>query len=96
MADHGSPFESDLLPAERLRVVRANVDILPGMFRHKDGSHGIRAGALQALLAQGVSMIMNGLGDYVPQVGRLSDAIERRLGHRAWVNAYLTSVAAAR
>lgn len=83
-------IESDLLPAERLRVVRANVDILPGMFRHKDGSHGVRAGALQGLLAQGVSMIMNGLGDYVPQVGRLSDAIERRLGHRAWVNAYLS------
>ena len=83
-------IESDLLPSERLRVVRANVDILPGMFRHKDGSHGLRAGALQGLLAQGVSMIMNGLGDYVPQVGQLSDAIERRLGHRAWVNAYLS------
>lgn len=83
-------IESDLLPAERLRVVRANVDILPGMFRHKDGSHGVRAGALQGLLAQGVSMIMNGVGDYVPQIGRLSDAIERRLGHRAWVNAYLS------
>lgn len=80
-------IESDLLPAERLRVVRANVDILPSMFRHK-GS--LRAGALQGLLAQGVSMIMNGVGDYVPQIGRLSDAIERRLGHRAWVNAYLS------
>ena len=50
------------------------------MFRHKDGSHGIRAGALQALLAQGVSMIMNGLGDHAPKSGG-SDAIERRLGH---------------
>jgi ribosomal protein L16 Arg81 hydroxylase len=83
-------IESDMLPAERLRVVRANVDILPSMFRHKDGARGLRAGALQALLSQGVSMIMNGVGDYVPQIGRLSDAIERRLGHRAWVNAYLS------
>ena len=83
-------IESDILPAERFRVVRANVDILPGMFRHKDGARGLRAGALQGLLAQGVSMIMNGVGDYVPQIGRLSDAIERRLGHRTWVNAYLS------
>ena len=83
-------IESDLLPAERFRVVRANVDILPGMFRHKDGARSLRAGALQALLAQGVSIIMNGVGDYVPQIGRLSDAIERRLGHRTWVNAYLS------
>jgi ribosomal protein L16 Arg81 hydroxylase len=82
--------ESDLLPPERFRVVRANVDILPGMFRHKEGARTLRAGALQALLAQGVSMIMNGVGDYVPQIGRLSDAIERRLGHRTWVNAYLS------
>src|SRR5579863_4259962 len=73
-------IESDMLSAERFRVIRANVDILPGMFRHKDGARSLRAGALQALLQQGVSMILNGVGDYVPQIGRLADAIERRLG----------------
>ena len=83
-------IESDVLPAERFRVVRANVDILPSMFRHKDGARSLRAGALQGLLGQGVSMIMNGVGDYVQQIGWLSDSIERRLGHRAWVNAYLS------
>jgi ribosomal protein L16 Arg81 hydroxylase len=83
-------IQSDLLPPERFRVVRANVDMLPTMFRNADATRSLRAGALQNLLSQGVSMIVNGIGDYVPQIGRLSDAIERRLGHQAWVNAYFS------
>lgn len=83
-------IESDVLPPDRFRVVRANVDLLPPMFRHKDGAQGLRAGALQALLPQGASLLINGVSDLVPRIGRLSDAVERRLGHRAWVNAYLS------
>ena len=83
-------IQADVLPADRLRVMRANIDLPTAMFRHKDGAQQLRAGALQALLPQGVSLVINGVSDIVPQLARLSDAIERRLGHRTWVNAYLS------
>ena len=83
-------IQADALPADRLRVMRANIDLPAAMFRHKDGAQQLRAGALQALLPQGVSLVINGVSDIVPPVARLSDAIERRLGHRTWVNAYLS------
>lgn len=83
-------IESDLLPSDRLRVLRANTEILPALFRHSDGARHLRPGALQALLRQGVSLVINGVGDLVPRIGHLTDAIERRLGHRAWANAYLS------
>jgi ribosomal protein L16 Arg81 hydroxylase len=83
-------IQTDVLPPGRIRVMRANIDVPAPMFRHKDGVQQLRAGALQALLPQGVSVVINGVSDLVPQIARLSDAIERRLGHRAWVNAYLS------
>ena len=83
-------IESDLLPPDRLRVLRANTEILPSLFRHSDGERQLRPGALQSLLRQGVSLVINGVADLVPQIGRLTDAIERRLGHRTWANAYLS------
>ena len=83
-------LQSDVLPPERFRVVRSNVDLLPSMYRHRNGAQPLRAGALQALLPQGVSVVINGISDLVPEIGRLTDAIERRLGHRSWANAYLS------
>jgi ribosomal protein L16 Arg81 hydroxylase len=81
---------SDVLPTERVRVLRANIDLLPAMFRDPDRTQRLSARRLQALLRQGASLIINDLGDLVPQIGRLSDAIERRLGQRVWINAYLS------
>jgi len=83
-------IQSNTLPPDRFRVIRANTDILPSMFRYREGAQGLRVRALQALLPQGVSLIINGIGDLVPEIGRLADAIERRLTHRTWVNAYLS------
>ena len=83
-------IESDLLPPDRLRVLRANTEILPSLFRHSDGARQLRPGALQALLRQGVSLVINGVADLVPQIGHLTDAIERRLGSHSWANAYLS------
>jgi len=83
-------IQADVLPPDRFRVARSNVDLLPTMYRYKDGAQQLRAGALQALLPQGVSLVINGVSDLVPEIGRLTDAIERRLGHRSWVNAYLS------
>ena len=83
-------IQSDVLPPERFRVVRSNVDLLPSMYRHKDGAQQLRTGALQALLRQGVSLVINGISDLVLELSTLTDAIERRLGHRSWANAYLS------
>ena len=83
-------IQSDLLPADRFRVIRANVDLLPAMYRDGSATPRLRPQALQALLSQGASVVINGVGDLVPQIGRLSDAVERRLGCRVWVNAYLS------
>jgi ribosomal protein L16 Arg81 hydroxylase len=83
-------IELDLLPPDRLRVLRANTEILPSLFRHSDGERQLRPGALQSLLRQGVSLVINGVADLVPQIGRLTDAIERRLGYHSWANAYLS------
>lgn len=83
-------IESDLLPPDRLRVLRANTEILPSLFRDSDGARQLRPGALQALLRQGVSLVINGVADLVPQIGQLTDAIERRLGSHSWANAYLS------
>src|SRR5271166_7118292 len=83
-------IDSDILPPDRLRVVRANVDIAPIMFRRQSGSQRLRAGALHALLPQGTSLLINSVDDLVPQIGRLADSLERRLAHRVGINSYLS------
>src|SRR5438445_10327044 len=80
---------ADILPTDRLRIVRASMDLPPLMY-HRSGSHELRAGTLQTLLAQGVSIVINFVDDLVPQIGILADAVERRLGHQVGVNAYLS------
>jgi ribosomal protein L16 Arg81 hydroxylase len=81
---------TDAIPADRLRIVRASVDVPPLMYRRQSGSQELRTGALQALLAQGVSIVINSVDDLVPQIGFLADALERRLAHRVGINAYLS------
>ena len=83
-------IECDVLPPDRLRVIRANIDVATLMYRRRDEHKHLRAGALQQLLAQGASVIINDVSDLVPAIGGLSDNIERRLGHRVGVNAYLS------
>ncbi|HVM77648.1 MAG TPA: cupin domain-containing protein [Stellaceae bacterium] len=83
-------IECDVLPPDRMRVIRANIDVATLMYRRRDEHRHLRAGALQQLLAQGASVIINDVSDLVPEIGRLSDNIERRLAHRVGVNAYLS------
>lgn len=80
---------SDMIPAHRLRIVRASVDVPPRMYR-RSGSQELRPGALQALLAQGVSIVIDHVDNLVPQIGLLADALERRLAHVVGINAYLS------
>jgi ribosomal protein L16 Arg81 hydroxylase len=82
--------EWDVLPADRLNVMRASIELAPLMFRRQDGSQRLDAGRLQALLSQGVSLVINNIDDLVSVLGRLGDAIERRLAHFIAMNAYLS------
>src|SRR6476659_7778728 len=83
-------IECDVLPVDRLCVMRASVELSPLMFRRQDGSQRLRAGQLQALLFQGTSLVINDIDALVPEIRQLADAIERRLAHYVGVNAYLS------
>lgn len=79
---------SDVLPARRLQVLRDGEVVDPRRFRGEDGR--LHARALEALVKEGVSFILTGIAEDVPAIARLSEAVERRLGHDVWVNAYVT------
>ena len=83
-------IQSDVLPADRLRVVRANLDVPPAMFRSGGAGKRLRPSALSSILAQGASLVINRIDELVPPIGQLSDAIERRLSSTVSVNAYLS------
>ncbi len=81
-------LSSDLVPATRLYVLR-NGDVVPtSHYRTEDGR--LRREGLAALAKEGVSFVVNGIDDDVPAIARLCDAMERRLGHTVWANAYVT------
>ena len=79
---------SDFLPAKRLEALRNGEVVAPHLYRTEDGR--LRLGALDTLIAEGVSFIVNGIDDDVPAIARLSDSLERKLGHSVWVNSYIT------
>ncbi|MBK6460141.1 MAG: hypothetical protein IPF92_03920 [Myxococcales bacterium] len=79
---------SDALGEGALEVLRAGDVVPPGQFRASDGR--LRKDALDALIAEGVSLLLHRIDDEVPAIARVSDAIERRLGHTVWANAYIT------
>jgi ribosomal protein L16 Arg81 hydroxylase len=58
---------------------------------YRSGPEGrLRPDALQQLAAQGVSIVLNGIHKYAPTITTLANAIERRVGHRVFVNCYMT------
>jgi ribosomal protein L16 Arg81 hydroxylase len=83
-------LESDALPASNLKLVRANRVIPPLMYRSADHANRIDLRALDSMLPQGVSIVIDGLEEFVPRLARLSDSIERRIGHRVWINCYIS------
>ena len=82
-------LESDALPPNRLKMVRANTLIPPAMYRRGDASNPIDPRALHSMLPQGVSIVIDGIEELVPQLARFSDSLERRLAHTVWINAYV-------
>ena len=79
---------SDVLPPERLFVMRNGVLVEPRQMRTDDGR--LRHEAIESLTTEGVSFVINGIDDEVPAIAQLCDSLERRIGHSTWVNAYAT------
>jgi ribosomal protein L16 Arg81 hydroxylase len=83
-------IESDTLPQDRVKIARANNAIAPALYRQPEPRNRLRLGKLQGLLHQGASVVLNGIDDFVPAIGRLTSAIERELACLVWCNAYLS------
>lgn len=79
---------SNVLPPERLLIMRNGVLVEPHQIRTDDGL--LRHEAIESLMAEGVSFVVNGIDDEVPAIAQLCDSLERRIGHSTWVNAYAT------
>jgi ribosomal protein L16 Arg81 hydroxylase len=62
-----------------------------GQLMYRRGPEGrLRPDSLQQLAAQGVSIVLNSVHKHAPPIATLANAIERRIGHRVWVNCYIT------
>ena len=72
-------------------MLRREGRLVPTGMYCRDGVHDrVRANALGTLLTQGASTVINHIEELVPEIGRLSNSLERRLGCTVWINAYLT------
>jgi len=72
-------------------MLRREGRLVPTGMYCRDGVHDrVRANALGTLLTQDASMVINHIEELVPEIGRLSNSLERRLGCTVWINAYLT------
>lgn len=78
---------SGSIPARQLRVLVNGAEAMPSLY--VDGN-GLRTDALQSFLKQGATLSIADIGTLVPQIGELAAAIERDLGVRCAVNAYIT------
>jgi hypothetical protein len=81
---------SDVLAHDRLVLRRAGGDYPRHLYRTRGGTGSIDPGALNKQLAQGASIVLDGIDKWQPQITALAAALERRLGGKCWANAYLT------
>lgn len=81
---------ANILPPERLRLFRSGNALPPAMYRTAGGKGALRPAATQDLLRQGSTVVLDGIDDLVPPIGRLTAAIERELSCAVWTNAYLS------
>jgi hypothetical protein len=74
----------------QIRVLRASTDALPSMYRDPADWSRLKVDALQALAAQGLSVVINDIHRLVPAVAALSAMAERHFRSVTQVNAYIT------
>ena len=82
--------EADGLPDSRLKISRAGNTIAAPMYRFAEPRNRLRFGRMQDLLLQGASLVMSGIDDFVPAIGRLTRMLESELACRVWCNTYLS------
>ncbi len=75
--------------SENVAVWRDSV-LVPRQFYTSNEGKRLNVGALHGLLAQGVSIVVDGVHLLIPQIGRLATAVEREMGVSTQVNAYLS------
>jgi hypothetical protein len=84
---------TDLLVAGRIVAVRQGMsvplDLLAPLNRSR-GERELRAEALQDLCRQGISLVINKIGNLAPAIGRMDRLVERHLRTRAFTNAYVS------
>jgi hypothetical protein len=74
----------------QIRVLRASTDVQPSMYRdHTDWSY-LKVDALQALAAQGLSVVVNDIQSLVPAIAALTAMTERHFRSLTSVNAYIS------
>ncbi len=75
--------------SENVGVWRDSV-LVPRQFYTSNEGKRLNVGAFHGLLAQGVSIVVDGVHLLIPQIGRLATAVEREMGVSTQVNAYLS------
>jgi Cupin superfamily protein len=75
--------------SENVGIWRDSV-LVPRQFYTSSEGKQLNVRALHDLLAQGVSIVVDGIHRSIPQIGRLAAAVEREMGLYTNVNAYLS------
>jgi hypothetical protein len=74
---------------ENVRIMRDGLEV-PRQFYTSNEGKRLNVRAFHDLLAQGVSIVVDYVERWIPQIGQLSAAIEREIGLTTYVNAYLS------
>jgi hypothetical protein len=77
------------LPVDQIRVLVSGAEAMPSLYVDDGGR--LRMDALQSFLRQGATLSLTDLGRVVPAIGELAAAMERALGVRCGVNAYVAT-----
>jgi len=76
------------VPPEKIRVLINNNEILHHLYADEKGR--VRPAAMQRFTAQGATLTINDIGQFVPVIGALAAMVERALRCRTGANAYLS------
>jgi Cupin superfamily protein len=74
---------------ENVGIWRDSV-LVPRQFYTSNGGKRLKASALHDLLTQGVSIVVDAVHRSIPQISQLAAAVEREMGIRTQINAYLS------
>lgn len=83
-------FSINRFGPNQIRVLRASIDALPSMYRDPDDWSRLQVDALQALAAQGLSVVVNDIHRLVPAIAAVSAMTERHFRSVMTVNAYIS------